>query len=183
MYILIYYIFTSKRTYECLPMAFLNIFRVMYLHPYTFLCISLAPPFPVQALTLISHNPPVIAPPPPRVLPLPTLYSSIPAVALFTFLVSMVTADYMLKCKDSERRSTEWVKKLRFLYWHIELQIIHSVSYMAMVDKNPSLQTLCQFMTGDKSEEASDLTYMDILNPLWVMFKIFKFHFPHLKGI
>jgi hypothetical protein len=27
------------------------------------------------------------------------------------------------------------------------------------------------------------LTYMDILNPLWVMFKIFKFHFPHLKGI
>ena len=60
---------------------------------------------------------------------------------------------YMLTCKDSELRSTEWVKELRFLYWHIELQITHSVSYMAMVDKyHAKLSLHIQFMTEDKIE-------------------------------
>ena len=53
-----------------------------------------------------------------------------------------------------------------------------------MVDKyHAKLSLHGQFMTEEKIEEASDLTYMDMLSQLWVMFKIFKSHFPHLKGI
>lgn len=83
----------------------------------------------------------------------------------------MVTAHYVLTAKDSELRLTEWVKKLKFLYWHTELQITHPISYVAMGDKHMSLHELCQSMIEDKIEEASGLTSMGKLKPFWIMFK------------
>lgn len=116
-------------------MAFSNIFSVVFLYPFLLLSIALSlSPSQLKPHLSFSHVPFHS----PFVLSPPYLHSSSPTVAIFTFLVSVVIPDYKFTTKCSEPGSTEWVKKLRFLFWHIEIQIIHAVWYVVRLDRDMS---------------------------------------------
>lgn len=99
--------------------------------PFFFSVLLSPSPLPSWSPTLISHMSLFT-------VPLSYIHSSSPTVTLFTFLVSVVIPDYKLTTKYSEPGSTECVKKLRFLFWRIEIQIIHAIGYVVRPDTDMS---------------------------------------------
>lgn len=98
-------------------MAFSNIFSVVFLYPFLLLGIALS----LSPSQLKPHS----------------NFSHVPFHSPFV-LVSVVIPDYKLTTKYSEPGSTEWVKKLRFLFWRIEIQIIHAIGYVVRPDRDMS---------------------------------------------